>query len=143
VVGRTEKKAVPGWIMLGIAVVLLGFGLVCSVDTLAPWASWGPGAIVTVTVPGDGGPHSDDGIGIYEDADGVRHTVHLQGAAVNAGQRVPVTLSPIPWDRSTVYNGAAGPLATGEALAAPLLLLAGGAIIVRRIRRRRTSRART
>jgi hypothetical protein len=141
--GRIPTKAVPGWITLGSAVVLLCLGLVCSVDVLAPWASWGPHVTVTVTVPGTGGRHSDDGTGTYQDTDGVPHTVHLQGAAVNAGQRVPVTLSPIPWDRGTVYNGAAGPLATGEALAAPLLLLTGGAVIVHRIRRHRTSHAPT
>lgn len=141
--GRIPKTTARGWLMLGIAVVLLCLGLVCSVDVLASWASWGPHVTITVTVPGPGGRHSDDGSGTYQDADGVRHTVQLQGATVNAGQRVPVTLSPLPWDRGTVYNGPAGPLATGEALAAPLLLLAGGAIIVQRIRRRRTIHGRT
>lgn len=84
--GRIPNKAVPGWITLGIAVVLLCLGLVCSVDVLASWASWGPHVTVTVTVPGTGGRHSDDGTGTYQDADGARHTVHLQGAC--AGRKL-------------------------------------------------------
>lgn len=131
--GRKIKDAA----VLGLAVVLLCLGLNCAIDVLASWASWGPKVTVTVTVPGTGGRHSDDGTGTYSDANGVRHTVDLDGATVNADQRVPATLSPIPWDRDTVYIGAAGPLHSGEALAGAALLLVGGAIIWQRVRRRR------
>lgn len=123
--------------VLGTAVLVLAVGLICAIDVLAPWAGLGPRVTVTVTVQGPGGRHADNGSGTYQDANGVQHTADLDGATVNAGQRVPATLSLIPWDRGTVYIGASGPMHSGEGWLAPLLLLIGGAIIWQRVRRRR------
>ncbi|HEX4225664.1 MAG TPA: hypothetical protein VHZ97_25090 [Pseudonocardiaceae bacterium] len=136
--GRRVKDAA----VLGLAVLLLAIGLNCVIDVLAPWASLGPHVTVTVTVPGVGGRHADDGSGTYQDANGVQHKVDLYGDAVSSGQRVPATLSLIPWDRDTVYIGAIGPVHSDEAWAAPLLLLVGGAIIWGQVRRRRRAKAR-
>lgn len=138
---RSRKVGEPGWVALCIAIVMLWFGVTFAIDVVASWVSWGPRVTVTVTEVGTGGTRSSNGTGVYQDEDGKTRTVELRGVAVNAGQHVSVTLSPIPWYRGTAFNSPFGPLANGETIAAPLLLLMGGNCVrqwLRRFKRVRT-----
>lgn len=133
----SRKAAEPGWVALCIAVVMLWFGVTFAIDVVASWASWGPRVTVTVTEVGTGGTRSSNGMGVYQDEDGKTRTVELRGAAVNAGQQVAVTLSPIPWYRGTAFNSPFGPLANGEVIAAPIFVLMGGNVVRRWLRGRK------